>query len=520
MLYDTFNELAERLPQLKTSLLEHFFVLTLLPVTSAVLIAIPLAVFVRNHPLARSLAIGTTGIVQTIPSLAMLAFLLPLFGIGKQPAVIALTLYAILPILQNALAALRDLPKDVLEAADGMGFSKHQRLFQVELPLALPIIVSGIRTATIICVGVATLSTFIGAGGLGDFINRGLSLNRMPLLLIGAGFAAGLALILDFILDTAGQALQPGRKPRNLRRRFFVSGGLAAMFLAIIVFPAGGRHNRPNAGGDVVRIGSKNFTEQIILGELVAQWIEKRTDIRVERSFNMGGTVICHQALIAGGIDLYVEYSGTALLTLLNREHDPAATTADVRADVARGYEQRFACTVLPPLGFENTYAITVRRSDAEENGWKKISDITRAAGKLHGGFTAEFMEREDGLVGLSRAYGLDFKQLSDLGPELMYPAIARGRVDVIGAFSTDGRILEFDLQPLADDRRFFPPYEALPVVRRGTLERFPQLEAALRELGGSLDNESMTKLNHAVDVGKRNPRDVVREFIQTKLTR
>ena len=518
MMSEVFHELVERFPQLQNALLEHFLVLTLLPVTIAVLIAIPLAVAVRDRPWARSLAIGTTGVVQTIPSLAMLAFLLPLFGIGKLPAVIALTLYAILPILQNALAALRDLPEDVLEAADGIGFSKRQRLLQVELPLALPIIVSGIRTATVICVGVATLSTFIGAGGLGDFINRGLSLNRMSLLFIGAGFAAALALILDFILDTVGQAMQPGRRPGVMTRRFAISGFLLALLLAMIAFPAGGRPNGSNTDSGVVRIGSKNFSEQIVLGELLAQWIEKNTDLRVERKFNLGGTLICHQALVAGEIDIYVEYSGTALLTLMGREYESGATPQDVVTELRREYEQRFDCVVLPPLGFENTYAITVRRSEAEKHGWDKISDIVSAAGRLRGGFTAEFMEREDGLPGLKRAYGLHFDEVIDLSPELMYPAVADGEVDLIGAFSTDGRILEFDLKPLADDRAFFPPYEAMPVVRRTTLNRSPRLEATLLELDACLDHEAITRLNHAVDVDKRNPRDVVREFIATHL--
>lgn len=513
MMREGFMELAARFPQLKAALLEHFFVLTLLPVASAVLIAIPLAVLVRDRPFVRSLALGATGVVQTIPSLAMLAFLLPLFGIGKPPAVIALTLYAVLPILQNTLAALRDLPQSVLEAADGMGFTKRQRLFQVELPLALPIIVSGIRTATIICVGVATLSTFIGAGGLGDFINRGLSLNRISLLLIGAGFAAALALMLDFILDTAGQALQPGRKPSKLARRYIISGFLLASCLALIAWPARGRS--AGTGDGVVRIASKNFSEQIVLGELLAQWIENTTNLGVERRFNLGGTVICHQALVAGEIDLYVEYSGTALLTLMGGTHDSTTTPEAVREWVRREYERRFGCVALPPLGFENTYAVTVRRTDAEKNAWQTISDMAATAESLRGGFTAEFMERADGFPGLSRAYGIRFKQVNDLGPELMYPAIARGEVDVIGAFSTDGRMVEFDLKPLADNLDFFPPYEALPVARKDILRRFPQLAATLRELDGILDNETMARLNHEVDVAKRNPRDVVRSFLK-----
>ncbi|MCH1505281.1 MAG: ABC transporter permease subunit [Verrucomicrobiales bacterium] len=512
-----FDELKNRFPELQTTLAEHLFVLTLIPVALASCIAIPLAILVRSRPIPRSVALGVSGIVQTIPSLAMLAFLLPLFGIGKLPAVIALTLYAILPILQNAVTAMRELNAGVLEAADGIGFSTGQRLRMVELPLALPLIISGLRTATTICVGVATLSTFIGAGGLGDFINRGLSLNRMSLLLIGAGAAALLALMLDYILDSIGMAFRPGRKARHMSLRYAVCGVLAIFLAGLIFYPVTGQSNRTKEGASgVVRIGSKNFTEQIILGELMAQWIEMRTDLRAERYLNLGGTVICHQALTSGEIDLYVEYTGTALLTLLERQRDPSATPAEIVEEVRAAYGEKFDCAVLPPLSFENTYAITVRRPLAEQHGWKTITHLVPSAANLRGGFTAEFMERTDGLPGLSRAYGLTFGNLNDLGPELMYAAVAREEVDAIGAFSTDGRILEFDLQTLEDDRSFFPPYEAVPVVRREVLKRFPRMEQALRELAGTLDNAAMTRLNHAVDVRKQDPAEAVRRFLQT----
>ncbi len=196
-------EFSGRLPDLQLKLFDHLLYLTAIPVVSAVCIALPLAIWARNHHVFQAFALGTTGIMQTIPSLAMLAFLLPFLGIGKLPAIVALTLYALLPIFQNTLTALRELPSDVLEAADGIGFSKHQRLWMIDLPLAAPVIMSGIRTATTICVGIATLSTFIGAGGLGDFINRGLALDQMPLVLLGAGTAAVLALFLDFVMETS-----------------------------------------------------------------------------------------------------------------------------------------------------------------------------------------------------------------------------------------------------------------------------------------------------------------------------
>lgn len=513
--------MSERFWEVKATLVEHLLWLTLLPVGIAVAVALPLAVAVRHRPWARSVALGLSSVVQTIPSLAMLAFLLPIFGIGKVPAVIALTLYAILPILQNASIALRDLPEDVLEAADGMGFSPRQRLTLVELPLVLPVVFGGIRTATVICVGVATLSTFIGAGGLGDFINRGIALNRTSLLLLGAGAAAALALILDFLIDTVGVALRPGRKPPGLRPRLAAAGTLVVLLAAVLAFPRpadAGRDGANAAPAGTVVVGAKNFTEQIVLGELLSQWIEGRTGLRVERRFPLGGTVICHEALLGGGIDLYVEYTGTALLNLLGLDHDAGASADAVLAEVRRHYRERFDTVVLPPLGFENTYAIAMPRESAERLGWDRISQLAEATvdgGGLHAGFTAEFVEREDGLPGLRRAYGLRFARVSDLAPELIHAAAASGEVDVIGAFSTDARIHEFDLVVLEDDLGYFPPYEAVPVVRGSVLERLPELRPVLEELAGRIDNATMMRLNHAVDVGKRPPREVVRDFLE-----
>lgn len=506
--------------------MEHLLWLTLLPVGIAVAVALPLAVAVRHRPWPRSAALGLSSVVQTIPSLAMLAFLLPIFGIGKVPAVIALTLYAILPILQNASIALRDLPEDVLEAADGMGFSPWQRLTLVELPLVLPVVFGGIRTATVICVGVATLSTFIGAGGLGDFINRGIALNRTPLLLLGAGAAAALALILDSLIATLGAALRPGRKPSALRLRLAAAGTVTALLAIALAFPRpadamGGGADRTTT----VVVGAKNFTEQIVLGELLSQWIEGRTGLRVERRFPLGGTVICHEALQNGGIDLYVEYTGTALLNLLDLEYDPDASAGAVLEEVRRSYRERFDTEVLPPLGFENTYVIAMPRESAANLGWDRLSQVAEASVgeggyRLHAGFTAEFVEREDGLPGLSRTYGLRFAKVSDLAPELIYTAAAGGEVDLIGAFSTDARIPEFDLVVLEDDLDYFPPYEAVPLVRRSILERLPELRHALEELAGRIDNPTMVRLNHAVDVERRRPRDVVRDFLNPFLNK
>jgi len=270
----------------------------------------------------------------------------------------------------------------------------------------------------------------------------------------------------------------------------------------------------PSASGDVVRIGSKNFTEQLVLGELLAQRIEAATDLRVERLFNLGGTMICHEALVRGEIDAYPEYTGTALTAVLGEE---SATSAEqVLITVRAHYKSRFDCEWLDPFGFNNTYAITVRSGDASERGWSRITDLRRSSGSLRAGFTAEFVERPDGYPGLKEAYDLSFGDVRDLDPSLMYTAIAESEVDVICAFATDGRIAAYDLTPLQDDRRFFPPYHAAAVIRGPFLQAHTELREALEPLSGALPDTTMQRLNFEVDGKGRTPAEVAREFLTT----
>ncbi len=286
--------------------------------------------------------------------------------------------------------------------------------------------------------------------------------------------------------------------------------GLIFSFLCGLLFSNCGMDS-----ANTIRMGCKNFTEQYILGEMMAELIEAKTDLYVDRNFNLGGTVICHKALINGEIDLYPEYTGTALTTLMNRETIPSST--EVFSIVESYYREEWDCEWLQPLGFDNTYALTVREKDAEEKQWKTISDLKPDAENLPAGFTAEFMERPDGYPGLKKKYELDFQSTSDLDPGLMYRAIAQKEVDVICAFATDGRIPAFNLYPLKDNLNFFPPYEAAPVVRQDALKKFPKLRETLNLLARLLDNETMQQLNFEVDENKRAPSIVAREFLLKK---
>ena len=261
-------------------------------------------------------------------------------------------------------------------------------------------------------------------------------------------------------------------------------------------------------------VGSKNFTEQVILGEILAQHLEAETGAPVDRRFYLGGTYIAHQALLAGRIDVYVEYTGTALTAVLKQPvvSDPRAAYEKVHA----GYAAQFNLEVGPPLGFENTFAIVVRGEDARRLELRTLSDLARQARGLRPAFGYEFMERPDGFPGLAKAYGLEFAaspRIMDLG--LLYRSLTEEQVDVVAGNSTDGPITALDLLVLEDDRRYFPPYEAVPVTRAETLGRFQMMRPALEQLRGRIDASQMRRMNHAVDGERRNVADVAREFLQ-----
>jgi len=517
---------ADRLPELWLRTGEHLM-LTGISTAIAILIGIPLGILLFRNAWLRGPALGTVGILQTIPSLAMLVFLLALLEkIGVLPAIIALTLYALLPIVRNTLTGLEGVSPEVMEAASGLGMTEQQQLRIIRLPLATPTIVAGIRTAAVVSVGIATLSAFIGAGGLGQFINRGLALANTRLILLGAIPAAILALIVDFSIGSFGWGLRPERKrdkkgsAKALARPLALMMPLFLITLGLLSYTTRsgideGRAVPFEAEGGRIRIGSKNFTEQLILGEIMSQLIEVKTDLRVERRFNLGGTMICHGALVNGEIDLYAEYTGTGLTAILKEPviSDPE----EALRYVSHAYHKRFGAKWLRPLGFNNTYAITVREADAQRHEWMRISDLEKVAPRLRAGFTAEFAERPDGYPGLRKIYDLRFGQVRDMDPALMYEAISNGEVDVICAFATDGRIAAYNLKPLDDDRQFFPPYYAVPVIREKFLQIHPKLASVLALLGGLLDNSTMQQLNFQVDGEKQSPAEVAKAFLRAK---
>jgi osmoprotectant transport system permease protein len=475
----------------------------------AVLVGVPLGVLAARRPRIGAPLVGLANIVQTIPSLAMFGFLIPLplvGGIGARTAIIVLVLYGLLPVIRMTAAGLNAVDRVLVEAGTAMGMTARQLFTLVELPLALPSIVSGIRVATVVGIGAATIAAAIGAGGLGEYIFRGLSMVDPVVILAGAIPAAAMALAADALLGWLASAVSYQRPARARRRAVAVASVAALALLAGAVVSAA-------AGRGAVVVGSKNFSEQLVLGEIVSQVLE-RHGLAVERRFDLGGTAICDRALRADDIDVYVEYTGTALTAIFHRPvaHDRATVTRDVREDYAKTGR-----TALEPLGFNNTFAILVRGEDARHLGLKTIGDLARVQDRYRAGFGYEFLERPDGYRGLLSAYGLRFRaQPRAMDLALMYRALAAGDVDVVAGDATSGLIAALDLAALADDRHYFPPYDAVPVVNTRALLERPGIAGAIRGLAGRIPDETMRRLNYEVDVRHRDVASVAREFLDT----
>ena len=491
--------------------LEHLF-LVLVATGSASLIGIPVGIILTRRTSLAKPVLAIANVLQTIPSLALFGFLIPVlgpYGIGRVPAIIALFLYSLLPIIRNTFTGVNGVDPAVREAARGMGMTDWQMLTQVELPLALNVIVAGVRVATVISVGTATIAAAIGAGGLGTYIFRGLRTVDRTLILAGAVPAAAMALLADLALGSLERILSPGSGGTIINRRRWVVGLGALVIIAGLVayFNVG----VATSGARIV-VGSKDFTESRILSEIVAQTIENGTDIKVEQATELSGD-LCHRELVAGQIDMYVEYTGTAFTAILKHPplSDPRAVYDQVKAD----YVSLFNLEWLQPLGFNNTFAILVRGDDAGKLGLKNISDAARYAVNWRAGFGQDFMSRKDGYPGFVQTYGLRFSEPPrEMDLSLSYQALANHQVDLIAGNSTDGLIEKLGLVQLEDDRHYFPPYEAAPIIRRDTLDRYPQVGDAVNRLARRITNEEMRKLNYAVDAEKRDVKVVVNEFL------
>ena len=429
-----------------------------------------------------------------------------------MPAIIALIIYALLPIVRNTITALDSVPAASLEASRSLGFTSWQTLRLIEIPLTLPIILAGIRTASVMCVGIATIAAFIGAGGLGDFIYQGLSLNDNHLILLGAIPAAIMALLFDYIIGYLEKHLSSRKKGKTKPAVFFwIIVFIGFVLVVSVIFTVIHKENRK-----AIVIGSKNFTEQFILGNIMADMIEDHSDIKVIKKFNLGSTMLLQGALERGEVDLYPEYTGTAYLVILKDKYNPSITEKQLYNTVKTQYLKRYHLAWLKPFGFQNSQAIATTQSVADDFKLNAISDLQKLP-HLSIAAPMDSIKRPDGFQALANKYQLHFSKVVPLVPDLMYKAIAEGRVNTIMAFTTDGRIKAYHLKLLQDNKHAFPPYYAAPVIREATLRKYPELKSILNSLAGKISNKEMMQMNYEVNVGHELPEKVAKDFLISK---
>jgi osmoprotectant transport system permease protein len=493
---------------------EHLF-LVFISTGLAILLGVPLGILLTRIKSLQTAVLSVANVMQTIPSLALFGLLIPIpfvGGIGAKTAIIALALYSFLPVIRNTVTGISGVDARIREAATAMGMTDWQILRLVELPLAMPVILTGIRVAVVIAVGVATIAAAVGAGGLGTYIFRGLRQNDNNLLLAGALASALLALLADFALGQFEKSFEITKQTSSARRKF-AAAAIAGVFVLLfgVSFIPNPSLQIPNTGimSQKIRVGSKDFTESVILAEILAQMLEKR-GIEVERQLELGGN-LAHDALLSNQIDVYPEYTGTAYTAIL--KHAPITDTQKVYDETKAEYSEKFKLKISPPLGFSNDFAILVRGEVARKQNLKTISDAVPASKNWQAGFGQDFMSRADGYAGFARSYNFNFtKQPREMDLSLTYRALNSGELDLIAGNSTDGLISALDLFQLEDDKHYFPPYQAVFIARQDASET---LKEAFEKLKNAISTEDMRRLNYEVDVNKRAPRDAAAEWIK-----
>ncbi|MGK0551172.1 ABC transporter permease/substrate-binding protein [Enterococcus faecalis] len=481
------------------ALIQHIQ-LSLLSLLIAVILALPLAILLTKYKKIAESILQITGIFQTIPSLALLGLLIPLIGIGNPPAIVALVIYALFPILQNTYTGLTEIDPSLEEAAEAFGMSRKEKLFKFEIQLALPFIVSGIRTATVLIIGTATLAALIGAGGLGTFILLGIDRNNIYLILIGAISSAVLAVLFNYGI--------------HLLEKASIKKIIAAAVLLLVLLSGSFIFTQQKAAEKQVTIAGKLGSEPDIIINMYKELIETNSDINVHLKTNFGKTSFLFNALKSGEIDIYPEFTGTVLETFLKEKPETSNDPKVVYEEARKGLKQQENMLLLKPMQYQNTYAVAVKRSFAKANGLKTIGDLKKVESQLKAGFTLEFIDRKDGYQGLQNRYNLHFT-VKSMEPALRYQAINNGDVNVVDAYSTDSELKQYDLVTLKDNQQLFPPYQGAPLMKAETLKKYPELAGILNKLAGKITAEEMSDMNYQVNVEQKDPAVVAKEYLK-----
>ena len=487
--------------------IEHVLI-SLLAISIASVLGIILGIIISEYRRFSGLILGTVNILYTIPSIALLGFFITITGVGNTTALIALIIYALLPIIRSTYTGIVNINPLIIEASEGMGSTKLQQLFKVKLPLALPVLMSGIRNMVTMTIALAGIASFVGAGGLGVAIYRGITTNNSAMTFLGSLLIALLALIFDFILG-----IMEKRLTNHKRTKYKVNFKLVILGLFIIIF---GAYFSLNSKKDkTINIATKPMTEGYILGQMLTELIEQDTDLKVNITNGVGGgTSNIHPAIVKGEFDLYPEYTGTSWEAVLKKEGSYDESKFD---ELQKEYKEKYNLEYVNLYGFNNTYGLAVNKDIAEKYNLKTYSDLAKVSNNLIFGAEYDFFEREDGYKELQKVYNMNFKKQIDMDIGLKYQAMKDKKIDVMVIFTTDGQLAISDVVVLEDDKKMYPSYRAGTVVRSEILSEYPELKPVLEKLNNILDDKTMADLNYQVESEGKKPEDVAREYLQEK---
>lgn len=487
--------------------IEHILI-SLLAISIASVLGIILGIIISEYRKFSGLILGTVNILYTIPSIALLGFFITITGVGNTTALIALIIYALLPIIRSTYTGIITINPLIIEASEGMGSTKLQQLFKVKIPLALPVLMSGIRNMVTMTIALAGIASFVGAGGLGVAIYRGITTNNSAMTFLGSLLIAILALVFDFILG-----LIEKRLTNRKRVKYKINPKLIILGLFIVIF---GAYFSLNSKKDkTINIATKPMTEGYILGQMLTELIEQDTDLKVNITNGVGGgTSNIHPAIVKGEFDLYPEYTGTSWEAVLKKEASYDESKFD---ELQKEYKEKYNLEYVNLYGFNNTYGLAVNKDIAEKYNLKTYSDLVKVSNNLIFGAEYDFFEREDGYKELQKVYNIDFKKKIDMDIGLKYQAMKDKKIDVMVIFTTDGQLAISDVVVLEDDKKMYPSYRAGTVVRSEILSEYPELKPVLEKLNNILDDKTMADLNYQVESKGKKPENVAREYLQEK---
>lgn len=508
MINTIFKEISENYSFYLKLLLEHITI-SFISVCIAILIGLSIGIIISKKPKIAKNIISIVNILYTIPSIALLGFLISFTGIGNLTVIIALTTHALLPMVRSTYVGISEIDPKIIEAGKAMGSSEFQLLYKIKLPLAFLQIFSSIRNMPVMTIALAGIASFVGAGGLGVSIYRGITINNTDLILIGSILIALLAIFVDGFLGILKKLIIQHKliKPK-------VKLILIILLSILFILSSFNMFYKKNSN-DIIKIASKPTTEGYILAEIVKTIIENDTNIRVDITHGIGGgTSNIHPAILKGYFDIYQEYTGTAWKVILKKDNN---YDENMFNDLKKEYEEKYNLTWKGFFGFNNTYSLAIRKDLSQKFNINTFSELVNYSKSLIFGAEFDFFEREDGLKGLKKLYNLNFKEELHIDNGLKYKSLLENKLDVMTVFTTDGQLSNPNIKVLKDDLKFYPKYLASNVIRLDTLKRFPILKDIFLKINNLILEKDMAKLNYNEEILKENPKEVAKNYLKEK---